>query len=306
VSEVGTALLLVEVALLLGGLAYASVSDLRTREVADGLWQLLTVFGVVLGAVEVAPGGAWPVAIWLFVGLFALQHMFAWDRYLGERGQLLADVLEGILYAVVLLLVAYAVWRVGIGPATVPYAAVATLAAVVFARALFTVGVLYGGADAKALMVAAVLVPTFAFAPITPTAAVATLNGVLPFAVNLLMDAALASIAIPVALAIRNARRHEFSVRRGFTGYALPVAELPDRFVWVRDPRVGPSRRDEEASDTAESDRRRRIEIADELRRQGADRVWVTPQIPFVVLLLAGAILALLAGNLVVDLLAVV
>jgi archaeal preflagellin peptidase FlaK len=305
VSDLETGLLLAEIALLLGGFAYATSSDLATREVPDGLWQILTAAGLVLGAVAVAPGGVIPTAIWLLVGLFALQHMFAWDSRLGEFGERHANLLEGLLYAAVLLLVVYAVVRLGVGESAVPYAAIALLATLLFARALFEVGVLYGGADAKALMVAGVLVPTFAAAPISPTSAVASVTALLPFAVNLLMDAALASIVIPIALAVRNGARHEFSLRQGFTGYSLPVGELPDRFVWVRDPRVDPARKDDEAMDTSESDRRRRVEIAEELRRKGIDRVWVSPQLPFLVLLTAGALLALLAGNLVLDLLAV-
>ncbi len=305
-SELETGLLLAGIALLLGGFAYATASDLRTREVADGLWQALTSAGLVLGAIAAAPGGGVPVAIWVLVGLFALQHMFAWDSHLGEFGKRYADLLEGILYAGVVVFVILAAWRLGIGSDAVPYSAIALLATLLFARALFQAGVLYGGADAKALMVAGILVPTFAAAPVSPTAAVATLTALLPFSVNLLMDAALASIAIPIALALRNIARHEFSFPRGFTGYSLPVAELPDRFVWVRDPAAGDVRPEEAEIESSEGDRRLRVRIAAKLQSQGIDRAWVTPQIPFLVLLTAGALLALLAGNLVLDLLAVV
>jgi preflagellin peptidase FlaK len=306
VSDLETGLWIAAVAVLLAGFAYASASDLRTREVTDVLWQVMGLLGVFLGALALAPGGALPVALWSVVGLLALQHMFSWDERLGEFGDRYADLIEGASYAAGVVVIALAAVRYGIGPSTVPYAAIALLLTILFARGLFQLGVLYGGADAKAVMVSGILVPTFAFAPWSPTSRVAALTAVVPFSVNLLMDAALASLAIPIAIALTNAARHEFSLRRGFTGFTIPVDELPDRFVWVRDPTVGVAREEEADLETSEDDRRRREEVAAGLRSKGVARVWVTPQIPFLVLLTAGALVALLAGNLVLDLLALV
>jgi prepilin signal peptidase PulO-like enzyme (type II secretory pathway) len=62
--------------------------------------------------------------------------------------------------------------------------------------------------------------------------------------------------------------------------------------------------RREVAAETSEDDRRERVKAAQELEASGVTRVWVTPQIPFLVLMAAGAVVALLAGNLVLDLLA--
>jgi archaeal preflagellin peptidase FlaK len=304
VSQVGEWLVATEIALLLVGFVYASIADLRTREVSDRLWQVLGVVALALGAVQVGPGGTLPLALWFLVGLLTLQHMFAWDSFLGGLGERFADLLELAFYLVVITAVAFAAARVGVGPTGVPYAVIAVLLTVIFARGLFEVGVLYGGADAKALMVAGFLVPVFANPWYVPDATTSVLNSVLPFAVNLLMDAALASVVVPIALAIRNLRRREFSFPRGFTGYSLPIDELPDRYVWVRDPAVTERGKDEEAGDTSEDDRNYRTQVAEQLRAKGIARVWVTPQLPFIVLMTIGAVAALLAGNLVVDLLA--
>ena len=119
------------------------------------------------------------------------------------------------------------------------------------------------------------------------------------------MNAALFSVGVPIGLAVRNAMHGEFHGLRGFTGYALPVDELPRRYVWVRDPTFGDARREEAEIETSADDRRRRSEIARELSARGVRRVWVTPQLPFLVLMALGAVAALLAGNLVVDLIAV-
>jgi preflagellin peptidase FlaK len=172
----------------------------------------------------------------------------------------------------------------------------------VFARVLFEAGVLYGGADAKALMIAGLLVPLFPMPFLVADSSPLALPAFVPFPIDLLMNAALLSIAVPIAVAVRNLVRGDFRFGRGFTGFYLPVRELPDRFVWVRDPSVPSLAEREEAVETSEQDQELRREIARELSDRGLSRVWVTPQLPFLVLMGLGAVTALLAGNLVVDL----
>jgi archaeal preflagellin peptidase FlaK len=293
-----------EVVLLVGGLAFAAAADWRSREVTDRLWQLLGVAGFVLGALVFGAGGVVPLALWLVVAGLTLEHMFPWDDALGPGLARHADLLELVAYVAVVVLVAVAVAQVGIGESGVPLGAVALLATVVFARVLFEAGVLYGGADAKALMIAGLLVPLFPAPLWMPSGVLVSVASVVPFPVDLLMDAALLSIVVPLAIAVRNAVRREWDGLRSFTSYTIPVDELPRRFVWVRDPTFGDARKAEAEIETSEDDRRRRSEITRELSARGVRRVWVTPQLPFLVFMFVGAIAALLAGNLVVDLIA--
>ncbi len=291
------------VVLVGAGFAYAAVADLRDREVSDRLWQGLGAAGFVLGLIAVSPGGPVPVLLWLAVASLTLEHMVSWDQWFGGRIERYADLLELGGYAGVLVLVGVAAVRLGIGAAAVPVAVQAVQVTVVFARGLFELGVLYGGADAKALMIAGLLVPLFPAPWVWSPPAVVPVTAVLPFSVDLLMNAALLSVVVPLGLGARNVARGEFRLFEGFTGYSLPVAMLPHRFVWVRDPRAGPVREHEEQVETTEEDRARRVRIARALSDQGVSRVWVTPQIPFLVLMAAGALAALLFGNLVIDLL---
>jgi hypothetical protein len=293
-----------EVVLLVGGLGYAATSDWRFREVTDRLWQVLGVIGFVLGAVVVGAGGTVPLVLWGVVGFLALEHMFPWDEALGPRFDPYANLLELGAYVVVFAFVAAFVARTGVGDSAVPLSVIALLATILFARALFETGVLYGGADAKALMIAGLLVPLYPSPVWGASGVLVPVTSVLPFSVDLLMNAALFSVGVPIAIAIRNAMRGEFRGIRGFTGYIIPVDELPRRYVWVRDPTFGDARSEEMEIETSADDRRRRTEIARELTARGVRQVWVTPQIPYLVLMAAGAVAALLAGNLVVDLIA--
>ncbi len=299
----GDALEVGRFAVLAGGLGYAAAADLRTREVPDRLWQILGGAGVVFGAVPAAGGGLLPLLLWLVVGAFLLQHLFPWDDALGARGPRLAGPIEGCAYAAVLALVTAAAYRWGLGPTAVPVSVLAVLASVLLARALFELGVLYGGADAKALMVVGVLVPLLASPWLGTLPDTSAVLAVVPFSLTLLTNAALLSVAVPIAIVGRNVARGEFSLARGFTHYTVPVAELPRRFVWVRDPALGQDTLADDAETSAE-DAQRRAEVARRLEGQGVRRVWVSPQLPFVVLMAAGALAGILVGNLLLDLIA--
>jgi archaeal preflagellin peptidase FlaK len=294
-------ILLAQVAVLLAGLAYGAVADLRTREVTDRLWQALGVAGLVLGFGLLAGDGLFAYILWLIVGVFTLQHFVGWDDLLGERWSAAADLVEAIAYAAVVLGVIVAAVHWGIGPNGVPWPVLAVLVTVLFARGLFEAGVLYGGADAKAVMAAGLLLPTFASVVLPLPPAFGYVLSVLPFSVDLLMNAAVLSIAIPIAIALRNLARREFRFPAGFIGYMLPVDQLPHRFVWLEDP-LASGARDRDEIETSEDDQAERERIAAELKARGIARVWVTPQIPFLVVMAVGAVAALLAGNLVLDL----
>jgi archaeal preflagellin peptidase FlaK len=289
-----------QVVVLLGGFGYAALSDLRSREVTDRLWQIMGSLGLVLGAVLIAPDGWIPLLLWLIVAAFTLQHMFDWT--LGERLEGYENVIDLVLYLGVIVLVLVAVLRVGVGSYGVPYTVIALLVTVLFARGAFETGLLFGGADAKAVMIAGALIPIFATPLLYAPTSLLPVTAILPYAVNLLMDAALLSAAIPIAIVLRNLARRQLSGWRSFTGYPIRVQDLPDRFVWVRNPLSPEGRAEEEEIETSEQDRQRRVRIAAELSAKGQTEVWVTPQIPYLVPLALGAVAALLAGNLVVDL----
>ena len=293
-----------EVVTVLGGFGYAAVVDLRIREVDDRLWQVLGAVGLVLGLLAVGPGGPLPVVLWLLVAALTLQHVFPWDEHLGERWAGYADGLELAAYVGVMVIVGLAVARYGVGPAAVPLTAIALLATVLLARALFELGALFGGADAKALMIAGILLPLFPVPLLAPYARSQQFLGFLPYPIDLLTNAAIFSLAVPIALAIRNVGLGEFSLRRGFTGYSLPVAELPHRFVWIDDPAWSGGRHTDDARTTAEDIRGRR-DAARELAERGVRRVWVTPQLPFLLFMALGAFAAVAVGNVLLDLLLV-
>ncbi|HZY91301.1 MAG TPA: A24 family peptidase C-terminal domain-containing protein [Thermoplasmata archaeon] len=292
------AALLLAVALGLG-----AFWDWRRREVDDVLWLVAGLVGAGLGAAVELGRGLEPLLLWILVSAFVLQHVVPWDRPLERVSDSLPGIVEATMYvAVGVVIVSLAILQ-GVGSGMVPLEVIAVYLSVLGARGLFESGVLYGGADAKALMVAGLIVPLDATPLLALPPSATAILGFYPFTLTLLMDAALAAVVIPLGLAVRNLSRGTFVFGRGFTGFRIPVAELPRRFVWLRDPtfQLGP----ESEVETTEEDVALRTRQAAELTRQGVQEVWVTPQLPFVVFLWVGALTAVIAGNLLFDLFAV-
>ncbi len=286
-------------AVLLVGLGYAAVQDVKLREVSDEVWQAMGLAGAALGIVLAIALGPVATLFWVVAAVFVLQHLFAWDLRFERYSPRLPGRLEATFYAATVALLIALALLLGVGPQGLPIEVIAVVASVLVARALFEAGVLYGGADAKALMVIGLILPVSAF-PLWSPAAAAGVLPYYPFAINVLIDAAFLALAIPISLAVRNLAAGEFEFPRGFLGYRLPVEELPHRFVWLRDPTFGPSAPEE--ADTSEADQRLRERQAADLERRGVRRIWVTPQLPFILWILAGTVAALLIGNLVFDL----
>ena len=295
------ALFALRVVVLLGGLGLSGYQDWRIREVPDGVWQAMGLVGTAAGIFEFW-GNPLALGLWVLVSVWALEHLFPWDAPLEHVSEHLPGWIELGGYIVALGAIIACAIDFGVGGSGVPIEVIGVAGAILLARGLFEVGVLYGGADAKALMIAGILLPIDP-TPLWSPPVAAALLGYYPFALTVLIDAALFAIVVPIAIAIRNLSAHEFSFPRGFTGYMIPVAELPERYVWIKDPTFsGSGLEDESEPQTTEEDRELRRRQADALSQQGIRRVWVTPQLPFILWILAGTVAALLVGNLIFDL----
>jgi hypothetical protein len=285
---------------LIGGFALAAYLDVRDREVDDRLWLVMALVAGALQAVVIGSGGALPLALWLLVLGFVVQHLVPWDEAFGEDRAHWAAAIELVAYLGVGATLGLFAARDSVGPNAVPVAALATYISVLLARALFEANLLYGGADAKAVMVTGAAVPYLTTVLVAPNGAASAVLSFYPFALTVLMNGALVAVVIPLALFVRNARVRAWNGWRTFSSYPLAVDELPNRYVWVTDPTF---RRDEDA-ETSEDDRKVRERVRDELKAKGVTMVWVTPQIPFIVLLAIGVVLGALFGNVLADLFA--
>ena len=289
-----TDLLTLEAAVLLAGMAFASYQDLKVREVSDGLWVLMALVGgalLELGSL----GSPWPVYLLNAVAvLFVLEHLLPWEDLLGDRGELVWAV-EIAVYVAVLLLAVYA-WFTLLPHELLLYDEVVGM--VILARVLFEAGALYGGADAKALMAASVVLPVLTNPLLLeyPARVQGSVLALLPFPFTLLIDGALLTLLVPLLMLLRNLRRGEREFPRILHMERIPTAELARRFVWLKEPALEEGHRE----DTTEEDRALRARQVEKLQAMGVERVWVTPQLPFLVSLTLGAVLGVLVGDVLV------
>ena len=163
---------------------------------------------------------------------------------------------------------------------------------------------LHGGADAKALMWVAMLLPTWG--AITWLSSDSTVVLALPPALSILLWGGLAFLLIPPTNVVRNALRGDLKgigdFRHAFHAERMPLKEVKGAHVWmlsgveagldgvervvhrVRAPRRTPS---EEALD----------EAILALEALDVERVWVTRKVPLLVVLWPACVAALLLGD---------
>jgi len=290
-----------------GFLLAAAASDLRTRRVRDPLWVLLGSLGVGIAALELAyrdePGAAWCL---LGSGAILFYMVFYGKPLLDEDGIHLRPIrITGFALASGLFLLGFGLMG-STPPSTRP--SLTELASmpimVVLYQVFYRIRILHGGADAKGLIALTLLVPRYPEAAPFPLVAPdpriqSIVQTAFPYSLVIWVDAAIVSLAIPLALLAYNAARGDLHLPQALLGYRAHVHPFP-RHVWPME-RITP-----EGEHVLVLFPRRGADIDSEvgrLRTAGIERVWVQPKIPFMVPLLAGFLIAFLVGNLLFALL---
>jgi len=264
------------------------------------------VMALVLLEVELIQGGAsWehqlllvPTAI-IFFGVFFGEEMWTEDGFKLRPLRVLAYLVAGLLLA---FLVAR-FWTANGSDSDAFRAHLSMPVMLILAHLFYQFGLLRGGADAKAFMSIALLVPAFpSIAPGLPLLSLSPIvqhavDLMFPFALVTLLDAALMLVFLPLILLLFNALRGDVKGIQALFGYQVKIDEVP-KFVWLMD-RVENDVHIKVLLPRKREDRNEQIAL---LRAKGFQRVWVTPQIPFLIPMTVGFIAAFLIGNFVLGL----
>lgn len=285
-----------------GFLFVAAASDLRTRRVRDPLWITLGTIGLVLLAVELAWRSApWPLWSPTASGAILFYSVFFGQPLFDEDGFHARPVRIALLLVAVMLFVLPVGFEANV--TGLPELASMPIMIVIY-QVFYRLRVLHGGADAKALIALSLLVPMYPDALPFPLIAMnpfidPVIRIVFPFSLVIWVDAAIVSLAVPIALLVYNAVRRDVALPQAFLGYRAPLDSLPEQ-VWLME-RITergdhvlvlfPKRGADMTADVAR------------LRAAGIERAWVQPKTPFMVPLLVGFLLAFFAGNLLVGIL---
>lgn len=304
-------------------LGLASVSDIRTRKVPNMLWYVTAGIGVGLLVVDLSllEGSTG----WYVLLAFPVAAVFAvvvtggelWpvmpadeedqDRELtpSEARLYIADLVVSVILlvaSVAILILAYDNLS-----DTGPYwYIISSVMMIAVALGLYMARMLHGGGDAKALMTLAVLFPIYLLGDTYPLLETpAGMDLLFPFALAVLINAAIITALLPLAFIILSAARGPLRFPEALFGYPVPPDDVDETRMWLL----------YEAEEGSEELTRRlwprRSKTADEARARALaivrDRheaiVYVSPKIPFMVPMLIGLVLAIFLGNVVTGLL---
>ncbi|MFQ5918419.1 MAG: A24 family peptidase C-terminal domain-containing protein [Thermoplasmata archaeon] len=283
--------------LLVGALllSFASIADWRTRRVGDGPWALMAGIGLALLATELVLTTENPLPYLILVPPALLFLDVLWERG-GGRFIYGSTVLFYGLSGLAVLLLVFGFSGQGPDEQALIIRGLGILTVILLGYAFYYLGLLKGGADAKAFMAIGVLVPGYPTLGPLPLLAIgppllAPFELLFPFALTTLLWGALLLVGLPVAFLLRNLARGDRRWPQLLLGYKAPVDELP-RFAWTLQELTEGRIRHHivPRTTTGEAD-------LEALRAAGVDRVWVTPQIPFLIPLTVGFVLAFLVGN---------
>ena len=307
---------LIRLGIALALMLYAAVLDWKTRRVANWVWMLmgsiamallffeLLYFDTVAGSTLLTVDGnsisgfelAQPAIYLIFIPIGIFFFDVFWDREpVYHEGKI--NFLPILLYAIAFISMALMVYYAGLDNRTMALLAIPIMILVFIL--FYYLRLIHGGADAKAFMALAIMFPYYPIIqgfPLIEGPAVSGLNIAFPFAFLILMNAAILQVVtVPLGMLIKNLANRDFGFPEMFLGYRMDIANIPKKFVWpmekiIDDERVlviFPKRDGDVRKDLLA------------LRKEGIERIWVTPKVPFIIPMLLGIIFSVIIGNLV-------
>jgi preflagellin peptidase FlaK len=153
---------------------------------------------------------------------------------------------------------------------------------------LFQMRLIFGGADAKALMAIAILVPLEPIISQLPL----WKGSVMPFSWSIFANSIILFLFIPVSLLVYNAAKRNVKFPYCLLGYKMKISKAREKFVWPLEKIVDGKRKFMYMP--------KEFDVNEELNifeKNDIHEIWVTPKIPFMIPLLAGFIVAFIFGD---------
>ncbi len=158
---------------------------------------------------------------------------------------------------------------------------------IVIMYVFFQLRLLFGGADAKAMMAIAFLTP---FTPAFFSFPI--FESVLPFSWVIFSNAIILFLSIPLGLLLYNVFKKNLRFPHCFLGYQMDLDEARKKFVWPLEHLIHEKIKISFVPHSIDPH-----EQFDAFAKRGIKEIWVTPKIPFMIPLLAGFICAFFLGD---------
>ncbi len=160
---------------------------------------------------------------------------------------------------------------------------------IVFMYVLFQLRLMFGGADAKALMTLAILVP---LKPVILDFPLWESKIAMPFPWIIFSNSVILFLLIPLSLLIFNIAKRNVEFPFCVLGYKMSIEKAKQTFVWPLEKIKDGKRK--------LSFMPKDLDIDEELKifeMKGIKEIWVTPKIPFMLPLLAGFLASFFLGD---------
>lgn len=152
---------------------------------------------------------------------------------------------------------------------------------------LFQLRLIFGGADAKALMALAILVP------LKPAIDSFPIFNALPiFTWTIFSNSVILFLIIPLSLLIFNIIKRNPEFPQCLLGYKMTIEKAKQKFVWPLEKIKDGKRKFMYMPKDFDTEKE-----LEEFKKLGIKEIWVTPKIPFMIPLLAGFIASFVFGD---------
>ncbi len=282
-------LAVLQLAVAISILGYASVLDLRTRRVSNASWIILSIVGVALLPIRIIFDEEPVEFLLVAIPILAILSDVFWDSDNDSALSRYSPLLKyGVAVATTVVL--------GMMWADDEYFRhlLAIPIVMIVVVILYMLDMIRGGADAKALIALAVLFPVYPMIAGLPLISGSeALQTLFPFALTVLVNAAILVVFLPVVFLVMNLTRGDLKFPQIFVGYRMPIDGIEGEHVWLMERIVNG---DHVFYTRPKAEEDLKVELA-RLREKGVAKAWVTPKIPFIVPMLASVILTAVVGN---------
>ncbi len=269
--------------MVLAVLLSSAVSDWRKREASDLHWAVIMGIGCVLFAIRLYDAEASPVSYAAVASMAFMAADLLWERETGVKVDL-------ALYLLIIASTVMAVFSLRDGDLLWNYMSIPVM--YLLMNALYYSGVVRGGADAKAVIAVAFVCPLY---PVFGDLSLIGIpSGSLPLfvvpAFSVFMIAALLTVLLAVPYAIANIARGDAEFPNMFAGIRMGIDRAEKSHVWPMEDVVDGVLRSN-MSGTEDP------EVFQRLRAFGAEKIWVTLIIPFLVPITIAYAIVVFLGN---------
>lgn len=261
----------------------ACIGDWKKREVSDLHWIVLGAFGVAsMAYMAFDAGPKWEYAM-MIAGSAMILISILFDI---ERSKVSAAVFYSLLGSMFIIPVCLSYGDQVVQQfSTVPVVYLISIL-------LFASGAIKGGADVKCLITLALVFQTYPEFCGSPMIAAPSfeLSLVFPFAMMILFHAALFSLSLSVYFIVRNIGRKDMAFPQMLMGYRMDTEDVAGSFVWPLEYADG--------GKIVVTGKAQDADVLEGLKNAGAERIWVTLMIPFLIPMAVSFFFVTLIGNL--------